>query len=121
MIGNGDILSEEDALKMFKETGCDGIMVGRASLGNPWIFEDIAYFLESGKKKEMPTVEEKIHVLKEHFELIIKYKGEYTATREIRKFISWYVKGMKNAKQIKENINKINSREDFYKNLNIIC
>ena len=121
VIGNGDIFSGEDAKEMFETTGCDGIMIGRASLGNPWIFENIKYFLENNKNKKEPNVNEKIEVLKEHFELILKYKGEYTATREIRKFISWYVKGMKNAKQIKENINQINSKDDFYKNLSNIC
>ena len=118
VIGNGDIQSGKDAKEIFEQTGCDGIMIGRAALGNPWIFEDIKYFLENGKEKDSPKIAEKIDVLKEHFELILKYKGEYTATREIRKFISWYIKGMENAKKIKENINKINSKDDFYK---IIC
>ena len=121
VIGNGDILSGEDAKKMFDQTGCDGIMIGRAALGNPWIFENIKYFLENGKEKYEPKIEEKINVLKEHFELILKYKGEYVATREIRKFISWYVKGMENAKKIKENLNQINSKKDFYKILSNIC
>ena len=121
VIGNGDILSGEDAKEMFEQTGCDGIMIGRAALGNPWIFENIKHFLENGKEKYEPEAKEKMNVLKEHFELILKYKGEYAATREIRKFISWYVKGMENAKKIKENLNQINSKEDFYKILSNIC
>lgn len=115
VIGNGDILSEEDAYKMFDETGCDGIMIGRGTLGNPWIFKRIAHFLETGEKMEPPTNEERLEVLKEHFELLCEEKGEYTATREIRKFISWYVKGMPNAHKFKENINLIDSKENFYK------
>lgn len=118
VIGNGDILSEEDAYKMFDETGCDGIMIGRGNLGNPWIFKRIAYFLETGKKLPLLTNEQRLEVLKEHFELLCEEKGEYTATREIRKFISWYVKGMTNAHKFKENINLINSRENFYKLFN---
>ena len=118
VIGNGDILSEEDAYKMFDETGCDGIMIGRGTLGNPWIFKRIAYFLETGKKLPLLTNEQKLEVLKEHFELLCEEKGEYTATREIRKFISWYVKGMPNAHKFKENINLIDSRENFYKLFN---
>lgn len=90
-------------------------MIGRASLGNPWIFKEIAYYLENGKNMEEPSNEEKLNVLKEHFELLLENKGEYTATREIRKFVSWYVKGMPNARSFKEKINLINSKEDFYK------
>jgi tRNA-dihydrouridine synthase B len=114
VIGNGDICSEEDAQKMFEETGCDGIMIGRASLGNPWIFSRIAYFLETGEKKPEISYEERLNVLKEHFELLLKDKGEYTATREIRKFLAWYVKGMPNARIFKEKINTIDSVQSFY-------
>lgn len=118
VIGNGDILSEEDAINMFQYTGCDGIMIGRGSLGNPWIFKRIHYFLETGEKLDKISDEEKIDVLKEHFELLLKYKGEYTATREIRKNVSWYVKGMPNASRFKEKINQIDSRENFYNIIN---
>ena len=119
VIGNGDIDSPESALKMFEETGCDGIMIGRASLGNPWIFREIAYFLENGTKIEEPSFEDKIRVLKEHFELLLEDKGEYTATREIRKFISWYVKGMPNARILKEKINMVETAESFYEIIKI--
>ena len=118
VIGNGDIKSEEDALKMFEETGVDGIMIGRASLGNPWIFKKIAYFLENGEKMEEPSNEEKYNVIKEHFELLLKYKGEYTATREIRKHIGWYVKGMPNASEFRDKINKVESEKEFFEMLN---
>ena len=114
VIGNGDINSEEDAKKMFEYTKCDGIMIGRGCLGNPWIFDRIKYYLENGEKLETVSDEEKIRVLKEHFELLLKYKGEYTATREIRKNIAWYVKGMPNASRFKANINLIDSKEKFY-------
>ena len=115
VIGNGDITSEEDAYEMFDKTKCDGIMIGRSSLGNPWLFKRIGYFLETGKKMDPVSNEERIEVLKEHFELLLEEKGEYTATREIRKFISWYVKGMPNAREFKEKINLIDSIENFYK------
>lgn len=118
VIGNGDIKSEEDALKMFEETGVDGIMIGRASLGNPWIFKKIAYYLEHGEKMAEPSNEEKYNVIKEHFELLLKYKGEYTATREIRKHIGWYVKGMPNASEFRDKINKVESEKDFFEMLN---
>ena len=89
-------------------------MIGRASLGNPWIFDRISKFLETGEKIEPVSDEEKLNVLKEHFELLLKEKGEYTATREIRKFVVWYVKGMPDARRFKEKMNTINSVEDFY-------
>jgi len=114
VIGNGDINSEEDAKKMFEETGCDGIMIGRASLGNPWLFKRIKYFLETGNKMQIPSINQRLDVLKEHFELLVKDKGEYTATREIRKFLAWYVKGMPDSKRYKEKVNKIESVDSFY-------
>lgn len=113
VIGNGDIKSEEDAIRMFQETGVDGIMIGRASLGNPWIFKQIAYYLETGEKLPEILVEEKYKVILEHFDLLLKEKGEYTATREIRKHIAWYVKGMPNATVIRDKINSVETEEDF--------
>ena len=118
VIGNGDINSEEDAEEMFKYTGCDGIMIGRGCLGNPWIFSRIKYYLETGEKQKSISDQEKLNVLKEHFELLLKYKGEYTATREIRKNIAWYVKGMPNSNRFKSNINLIDSKEKFYEIIN---
>ena len=101
-------------MRVFEETGCDGIMIGRAALGNPWIFKKIAKFLETGKKNEDVSNEEKLKVLREHFELLVAEKGEYTATREIRKFVAWYVKGMPNARVFKEKMNTIDSIQSFY-------
>ena len=89
-------------------------MIGRASLGNPWIFDRIAKFLETGEKLPIISDDEKIRVLKEHFELLLEEKGEYTATREIRKFVAWYVKGMPDCRRFKEKTNTINSVQDFY-------
>ena len=115
VIGNGDIKSEEDAKRMFEETGVDGIMVGRAALGNPWIFKQISYYLETGEKLPEISLKEKYEVILEHFDLLLKEKGEYTATREIRKHIAWYVKGMPNATVIRDKINSVESEMDFKK------
>ena len=115
VIGNGDIKSEEDALKMFEDTSVDGIMIGRAVLGNPWIFKKIAYYLEHGEKMPDISNEEKYKVILEHYDLLEKEKGEYTATREIRKHIAWYVKGLKNASVIRDEINRVESSENFKK------
>ena len=90
-------------------------MIGRASLGNPWIFKDIEYYLRNGKKMPQISSSEKYEVILEHFDLLLKEKGEYTATREIRKHISWYVKGMENATAIRNKINSVESEEEFKK------
>lgn len=113
VIGNGDIKTEEDAFRIFEQTNVDGIMIGRASLGNPWIFKGIAYYLEHGEKMPEISNEEKYNVILEHFDLLEKEKGEYTATREIRKHIAWYVKGLKNASVIRDEINRVESSEEF--------
>ena len=113
VIGNGDIKCEEDALRMFEQTGVDGIMIGRASLGNPWIFKQIEHYLKTGEKLEEISAKEKYDVILEHFDLLLAEKGEYTATREIRKHIAWYVKGMPNATVIRDKINSVETEEDF--------
>lgn len=118
VIGNGDIKNEEDAKRMFEETGADGIMIGRGTLGNPWLFKQIAYYLENGKKLPEIPKEEKYKVILEHFELLLKEKGEYTATREIRKHIAWYVKGLPNATDIRNKINQVETEKEFKQILN---
>ena len=89
VIGNGDVVDEETAYEMFKTTGVDGIMIGRGSFGNPWIFKNIKYFLETGKKLVPPSNEEKIEVIKQHIKLAIEEKGEEIAIKELRKHIAW--------------------------------
>lgn len=113
VIGNGDIKSEEDAKKIFDKTGCDGLMIGRGALGNPWLFKQIAYYLENNTKMKPISNAEKFEVIKEHFNLLSKEKGEYTATREIRKHIAWYIKGMKNATIMRDVINKVQTKKEF--------
>lgn len=113
VIGNGDIKSEISALEMFKATGVDGIMIGRGALGNPWIFKNIAYYLENGKLAKDISKEEKYKVILEHYDLLEQEKGEYTATREIRKHIAWYIKGLPNASVMRDRINSVNSTLEF--------
>ena len=121
VIGNGDVKSVQDAKRMFDETGVDGIMIGRAALGNPWIFKEIRENIdnidstEDTQKKYIVSLDEKKNVIKEHFELLLKQKGEYTATREIRKHISWYSKGLPASSTLREKTNQVESAEDFYR------
>ena len=109
VIGNGNIVDEESALEMFQKTGVDGIMIGRGSLGNPWIFRNIKHFLETGEKLPEPTPEEKCNAMKKHIELAIKNKGENVAIHEIRKHVSWYTKNLPNASEFR---NKVNHTEN---------
>ena len=95
VIVNEDIVDEESALHMFEQTGVDGIMIGRGSLGNPWIFRNIEYYLKTGKKLDPPTIEERLNVMKKQINLAIEEKGENVAIKELRKHISWYTKNLK--------------------------
>jgi len=112
VIGNGDIKSKEDALRMFKETNADGIMIARATLGNPWIFRDIINYL-SGQKEIIVTNEEKLQVILKHIELLAIEKGENVAVKEMRKHISAYIKNMKEATKAREQINKIETKQEL--------
>ena len=112
VIGNGDIVDGKTALKMFQDTGVDGIMIGRGALGNPWIFREIQYFLETGKELKPPTKEEKLEIIKQHIELAVEEKGDI-AVKELRKHISWYTKNMPNSTDFRSSINKIESKEEL--------
>ena len=107
VIGNGDIVDEESAKRMFEYTGVDGIMIGRGAIGNPWIFEKIRYFLENNKKMPQITNIEKYEVIKQHIELNIQEKGNLVGINEIRKHISAYTKNMPEASKFRDEINHI--------------
>ena len=117
VIGNGDIIDEESALKMFEYTGVDGIMIGRGSFGNPWIFKKIIYYLQTGEKLENPTINEKLEIIKKHIELEVEEKGEKVAVREMRKHISWYTKNLKNSSEFRNEMNKIETKQALIKSL----
>ncbi len=104
VIGNGDVFTAEDALKRKEETNVDGIMIARGSMGNPWIFKQIDN-LYKGKEPLIITPEEKIRMCLRHYELAIKYDGEYKAVREMRKHASWYIKGLPNSSEIRNLMN----------------
>ena len=112
VIGNGDIKSKEDAERMFQETGVDGIMIGRASIGNPWIFEEIINYL-SGKEQRKITNKERLDVILEHINLAIAEKGENIAIKEMRKHLAYYVKNGKDASKLREKINKIDKKQEL--------
>lgn len=112
VIGNGDVIDEESAYQMFQETGVDGIMIGRGSFGNPWIFQKIIHFLETGEKLPDPSNEEKLKIMKEHIDLAVKEKGEI-AVKELRKQIAWYTKSLKNSSEFRNSINQIETKKEL--------
>ena len=112
VIGNGDIYSADDAVNMLKITGCDGLMIGRGSLGNPWIFEEI-YAKIRGKEYEQPTLEDRLDTCLSHISLIRDQKGEYTAAAEIKKHAALYIKGVHSAASVRDRIMKTSSTEEI--------
>lgn len=116
VIGNGDVIDEETAFRMFEETGVDGIMIGRGSFGNPWIFKRIAHFLKTGEKLPNPTNQERLNIIKRHIDLAIKEKGEI-AVKELRKHIAWYTKSLKNSSEFRSCVNQIEKEEDLIQKL----
>lgn len=111
VIGNGDIKDEETAREMFEITGCDGIMIGRAAIGNPWIFEKLRYYLKKGEKLPEVSLEEKYKIIKEHFLLELQEKGEYTGIREFRKHLAFYTKGLPKSSEFRSIINSLENKE----------
>ena len=110
VIGNGDITDGESAANMLKKTGCDAVMVGRASRGNPWIFDQISAYLAKGVLLPQPTKEERKEMMLRHAKLQLECKGEYTGIREMRKHVSWYTAGMPHSAKLRQ---EINSMENF--------
>ena len=114
VIGNGDVFTPEDALKMKNLTNCDGIMIARGSMGNPWLFKQIQRILQGEKLKEI-TPEEKINMCIRHYELAIKYDGDYKAIREMRKHASWYIKGLPRCTEVRNVMNTLENSGDVMK------
>ena len=120
VIGNGDIVDGKTAKEVFDYSGCDAIMIGRASNGNPWIFKEIISYLEDGKEMAKPSAQEVKQMILRHLNMIVEYKGEYTGIREMRKHIAWYVKGFPNASNIRNQINKIDDLDELHMFVNNI-
>jgi len=113
LIGNGDVTTPQEAKRMLEETGCDGVMIGRAALGNPWMIYRTVKYLESGELMGEPTVREKIDVCILHLDRLIALKGEYVAVREMRKHAAWYLKGIRGNAKVRNGINECNTRADL--------
>lgn len=109
VIGNGDVRDGESAKRMLEETGCDGIMIARASRGNPWIFREVAGYLDTGAVLPRPTRKEICDTIMRHARMQLEHKGEYTAVREMRKHVAWYTAGFAHSASLRRTINEIES------------
>jgi tRNA-dihydrouridine synthase B len=101
VIGNGDVTGAQSAARMLEQTGCDAVMVGRAALGNPWIFQQINAYLDEGRIVPPPSLSERMQIMVQHVELMCRYKGEYRAMKEARKHVGWYLKGLRGASEFR--------------------
>lgn len=113
VIGNGDVDSPQKAKQLLEETGCDGIMVGRATEGNPWIFREISHYLDTGELLPHPALEEVKEMILRHARLQLEYKGEYTGMREMRKHVAWYTAGFPHSARLRGAVNEIESMEQL--------
>jgi tRNA-dihydrouridine synthase B len=113
VIGNGDVFSAEDAVKLLDETGCDAVMIARGALGNPWIFRECDALWNGRCMPPKPEADEIVSMIKIQLALVLAEKGEHSAVREMRKHVSWYAKGIKNATKLRKNINEAKTAEQM--------
>ena len=113
VIGNGDIFTPQDAYRMQQETGCDGLMIARGAQGNPWIFAQINYFLETGEELPKPSAKEMVDMVLRHAKMQIAFKGEFTGMREMRKHAAWYTGGYKHASRLRSLLNEVETYEQL--------
>lgn len=115
VIGNGDVKNPQDAARLKEETGCDGVMIGRAVQGNPWIFKEMISYEQTGILPERPSLKEIKETMLRHAKLQMEYKGEYLGIREMRKHVAWYTTGFPGAAKLRDEINRVNSYQELEK------
>jgi len=113
VIGNGDVFSGRDAVRMMEETGCDFVMIARGALGNPWIFREALALWQGRPVPPPPSLEEKAEIILKHFDLLLSEKGEYAAVREMRKHAGWYLKGIPGSAKFRGQINTLIRADDL--------
>lgn len=113
VIGNGDLFTPEDSKAMLKQTGCDGVMLGRGALGRPWLYRQTMDYLQKGQYEPEPELAERRRVILHHAQLICAQKGELVAMKELRKHIAWYYKGLPNAARMRDLINTVSTMEEL--------
>lgn len=117
VIASGDIFTPEDAVRCLKETGCDGLMIARGARGNPWIFSQIKTFINTGKIPQKPSIEEVTEMVLRHGRMLIEFKGEIMAMREMRKHVAWYTAGYRHSASIRRMANSV----ETYGQLEKLC
>lgn len=115
VLANGDIIDGPSAVRCLKWTKADGIMIGRASLGDPWVFQDVLYAMSNQEPKERPPLHERVTTAVHQFEMAYEDKGEHIACLEARKHFAWYLRGVAHSSYYKEQISSIGSLEDIYR------
>lgn len=120
VIGNGDLLTAEDVIAMYQQTGCDGFMIGRGAQGNPWIFRQVLHYFETGEHLPKPAFEEVTQMMLRHARMMLEFKGEYTGIREIRKHGAWYTAGYPNSAKLRVMINEVQTYEELEELMNFI-
>ncbi len=113
VIGNGDVKSAKDAVKMMRETGCDGVMIGRAAQGNPWIFREVRHYLETGQELPRPSGDEVKEMILRHARLQAEYKGTEVGMREMRKHVAWYTTGFPHSAKLRAEVNAVTTLEEL--------
>ena len=119
VIGNGDVFTGKDGVRMMEETGCDFVMVARGAMGNPWIFKELNAAFHDEEVPPRPTVRELSMMMIRHLDELVQLKDEYSAIREMRKFVAWYTKGVKGAARLRGKINNIETHAEMKEALNI--
>lgn len=122
VIGNGDLRKAQDVIAMKEQTNCDGFMIGRGAQGNPWIFQQMLHFFETGEEMEKPPMEEMVVTMLRHAKMQIAWKGdEYSGIREFRKHAAWYTAGYKNSAKLRGMINEVTTYEELEELFRRIC
>jgi tRNA-dihydrouridine synthase B len=113
VIGNGDVRTPEDALRMLRTTGCDGVMLGRAAFGDPWVFRRVRALAERGEALPPPTARERLEAGVRHLGMLVRTSGEDVAAREMRKHVAWYIKGLPHSARVREQVNRTRSAAEM--------
>lgn len=113
VIGNGDVDSPKAAVAMLEQTGCDGVMIGRAAQGNPWLFREIRHYLETGEELPRPSMDEVKEMILRHARLQVEYKGPDVGMREMRKHVAWYTAGFPHSAKLRSEVNAVGTMEEL--------